>query len=192
MKYLLLAVFMFSISTISAQVRNLEVEPNHSTIGFRISIAGFTEVTGKFGDYKINIDWNDEDYAASTIASEINVKSINTGIPDRDTHLQSADFFDVATFPTITFKSDSIRKVNFSNFEVYGKFTMHGVTKNIMLPFQIIKMKGNTIGFRSRNILNRIDYGVGSEFKHTSMPDFLAKKIQIELDFWTRKRKDKK
>ena len=185
--------FLFAISlaiSANAQIRKLKVEPNHSTVGFRISISGFTAITGKFGDYKINMDWNGENITASTIDAEIQATSINTGIPDRDDHLRSADFFDVEKYPTITFKSDSIKQINHSEFIAFGKFTMHGISKNIELLFQIIKMDGNTIGFKSRAEINRLDYGVGSSFNHDSMPDFLANIIQVEIDFWTKKRKE--
>lgn len=190
MKYFLfLSALLFAIS-INAQVRKLKIEPNHSTVGFRISISGFTEVTGKFGDCKINMDWNDDDITASTINAEIQAASINTGIPDRDEHLRTADFFDVEKHPTITFVSDSIQQVNYSNYIAFGTFTMHGISKNIELPFQIVKMDGNTIGFKSRTTINRIDYGVGATFNHTSMPDFLSEDIQVLIDFWTKKRKE--
>lgn len=184
-----LSCFLFTAS-LPAQVRKLKVESNHSTIGFRISIAGFTEVTGKFGDFNIDLDWNDEEITASTIYAEIQATSINTGIPGRDEHLRTADFFEVEKFPTITFESDSIEQINYSNFIAHGKFTMHGISKNIELPFQIIKKDGNTIGFKSRASINRMDYGVGTDFVHTSMPDFLSENIQVEIDFWTKKRKE--
>lgn len=191
MKPILILALVLMTFTSNAQTRNLEVEPNHSTIGFRIPIAGFSEVTGKFTDYKIYLEWNDEDFTTSTISAEIQAGSINTGIPDRDTHLTSEDFFHIEKYPTILFISDSIQQIDFSNYLAFGKFTMHGVTENMVLPFQIIKMKGNTIGFKSRSSINRIDYGVGAGFKHTSMPDFLAKNVQVEIDFWTRKKKEK-
>ena len=181
--------FLVAIST-QAQVRKLKVEPNHSTVGFRISISGFTEVTGKFTDYEIKMDWHDENITTSTIDAEIQAASINTGIPDRDDHLRAADFFEVEKYPLITFKSDSIRQINYANYVAFGKFNMHGVSKNIELPFQIIKMDGHTIGFKSRTAISRLEYGVGAGFAHTSMPDFLAETIQVEIDFWTKKRKE--
>lgn len=190
MKQVFFLIALFISISAAAQVRNLKVEPNHSTVGFRISISGFTEVTGKFSDFEIRMDWDDEDITKSTIEAEIQATSINTGIPDRDDHLRTADFFDVEKYPTITFKSDSIRQINYSNYVAFGKFSMHGIEKNMELPFQIVKMDGNTIGFKSRTHINRIDFGVGAGFKHTSMPDFLAENIQVEIDFWTKKRKE--
>ena len=188
-KLIVCSILLLSI-TAYTQNRSLEVESNHSTIGFDISIAGFSKVTGKFTDFEIFLDWDDADSKVTEISSVIQVSSINTGIPDRDSHLISSDFFDSAAYPDITFKSDSVQKLNFSHFNVYGKLKMHGITKIIILPLQIVKQDGNTIGFKSITTINRIDYGVGSEFKHTSMPDFLANIIAVEIYFWTRKRKN--
>jgi polyisoprenoid-binding protein YceI len=67
---------------------------------------------------------------------------------------------------------------------------MHGVKKTIEFPLKITGKDGeNTIGFSSRLTLNRVDYGVGSDFKHTSMDNFLSKDIHVEIDFWTKKKK---
>ncbi|MBT8284511.1 MAG: YceI family protein [Flavobacteriaceae bacterium] len=188
-RYILIIIFSLPLCLWS-QIRKLTVEPNHSTIGFNISIAGFTQVTGKFTDYELNLDWNESSMDSSKISTVIKVKSIDTGIPDRDAHLRTADFFDEEKYPHITFESDSILQIDYSNFKAFGKFTMHGVTKDFVFPFQIVKIENNTVGIRSRTTLNRQDYGVGSEFKHSAMPDFLSDIIEVEIDFWTRKRKE--
>ena len=188
---LLLLVFLSCSVLLFAQNRELEVEPNHSTLGFRISIAGFTEVTGKFTDYNIEASIDPEDFTKSRFSADIQAASINTGIPDRDAHLASADFFDAGQFPSITFSTDSIRQVNYANFIASGQFSMHGISRPIELPFTIIKKDGNTWGIKIRTTVNRIEFGVGTSFVHSSMPDFLAKEVQVEIDFWTRKKKKK-
>ena len=190
MKFILLLLCFLMCAPTFGQDRKLQVESNHSTVGFDISIAGFSIVSGKFKEYEILLDWNDNDYTSSNIRSTIQVSSIDTGIEGRDDHLRTADFFDVEQYPTITFQSDSISRVNFSHFIAHGELTMHGKSKNIELPFQITKMDGNTIGFTSRYRLDRTEYGVGNSFQHTSMPDFLAKMIDVKIDFWTKKRKE--
>ena len=190
-QYLALLAFCLPLVCLS-QVRHLQVEPNHSTVGFAIPIAGFSEVTGKFTDYQILLDWNDEDFSKSKISATIQASSINTGIPDRDDHLRTKDFFDVEKFPTITFESDSIHQIDFSHFLAYGKFSMHGLTKEIVLPFSVVKMDGNTIGFRSVTSLSRLEYAIGTEFNHTSMPDFLSDQINVKINFWTKKIKAEK
>ncbi|MBT8280996.1 MAG: YceI family protein [Muriicola sp.] len=190
MKHFILILVFCIPMCIWAQTKKLMVEPNHSTIGFKISIAGFSQVSGKFTDYDLFLDWNEQNMDSSKISTMIRVKSINTGIADRDAHLRTADFFDEERYPQITFESDSIRQINYSNFEAYGKFFMHGVTKEFVFPFQIVKIENNTIGIKARTTINRQDFGVGSEFKHSAMPDFLSDHIEVEIDFWTKRRKE--
>ena len=187
---LLLGAFFYVQTTavISAQTTQLVVEPNHSSVGFSIPIAGFTRVTGKFNDIAINLDYVNEDITQSTVEAIIQAASINTGISGRDDHLRTADFFDVEKYPTITFKSSKIFPYEGKYFAL-GAFSMHGVTKEVVLPFEIVKTDGNTIGFRIRTQLNRLDYGIATDFKHTAMPDFLGDVIDVEIDFWTKKKK---
>lgn len=190
MKPFILTLLILAPACIWTQTKRLAVEPNHSTIGFNVSIAGFTQVTGKFTDYELNLDWNESNTDSIKISTAIKVNSINTGIPERDAHLRTADFFDADNFPLITFESDSIQKIDYSNYNAYGKLTLHGTTRYFVFPFQIVKIENNTVGVRSRTTINRKDFGVGSDFEHSAMPDFLSDIIEVEIDFWTRKRKD--
>lgn len=172
--------------------RWLTVEPNHSTIGFRVPISGgVTLVTGKFTDFDLELELVNEDWTQSKATFTIEAESINTGIPDRDQHLRSADFFEVEQYPTITFVSTAIQRIDDSHYEATGTFSMHGVSKEITLPFEILGYDGKSIGIQIRTQLNRIDYGVGSNFKHTTTPNFLAKKIEVEINFWTKRDKRK-
>lgn len=172
--------------------RWLTVEPNHSTIGFRVPISGgVTLVTGKFTDFDLELHLVNEDWTQSEASFSIQATSINTGIPDRDQHLRSADFFEVEKYPTITFTSKAIKRIDDSHYEAKGIFSMHGVSKEITLPFEITGYDGKSIGVQIRTKLNRIDYGVGSNFKHTTTPNFLAKEIEVEINFWTKRDKRK-
>ena len=172
--------------------KELTVEANHSTVQFIVPIAnGITRVTGKFTDYNIDLDFVDNDLSQSSISAIIQVKSINTGISARDEHLRTADFFDVEKYPEISFISERIIAAG-DSYRVYGKFTMHGVTKDINFSIMPTGKSGeNTFGFSSRLVINRVDYGVGADFKHSSIENFLADEINIEIDFWTKKRKTK-
>ena len=173
-----------------AQTLLLTAEPNHSTVGFSISIAGFTRVTGKFTDFDLELDWNMHHPDSSSLVARIRTASILTGIPDRDEHLRSADFLHAEAYPEILFASDSVRRIDFSNYRAFGKLTVRGITRNYILPLRVNNIQEYTIGFSSRTRLNRTEFGVGTEFEHTAMPDFLADEVDIELDFWTRKRKE--
>ncbi|MEZ4795845.1 MAG: YceI family protein [Flavobacteriaceae bacterium] len=187
---LVLTMFITSYKADDTETRPLTVESNHSTVQFIVPISnGITRVTGKFNEYSIDIDYNDEDFTQSTISATIKVESIDTGIDARDDHLLTVDFFDVEQFPEITFISEEIIKKD-DSFLIKGKFTMHGVSKTIEFPLIITGKEGeNTIGFSSRLTLNRVDYGVGADFKHSSMENFLSEDIHVEIDFWTKKKK---
>lgn len=192
--YLLVILVFGSMSFNYAQteIRKLTAETNHSSLLFSVPIAnGITRITGKFNDYIIDIDLVDNDWTKSTISAIIKAESIDTGIDGRDEHLRTSDFFDVSTFPEILFKSERIIKTE-NGYSAFGNFTMHGVTKMIEFPFVLTGEDGEyTIGISSRLTLNRITYGVGSDFKHTSIDNFLGEDISVEIDFWTKQRKEK-
>lgn len=188
--FLSLSLILVSFKSDQSTNRPLTVESNHSTIQFVVPISnGITRITGKFNDYSIDIDYNDTDFTKSAISVAIQATSVDTGIDARDDHLRTADFFDVEQFPEITFISDSIKQQG-DSFLVSGTFAMHGVSKSIEIPLKITGKAGeNTIGFSSRLTLNRIVYGVGADFKHSTMENFLSEEIQVEIDFWTKKKK---
>ena len=192
---LLLAISVTLLSFIGnpVEIRKLTAETNHSTLLFSVPISnGITRITGKFNEYTIDLDYVDEDFTKSTLPATIKVESIDTGISGRDEHLRSADFFNTEVYPEISFSSKRIEKTE-QGYIAIGEFSMHGVTKEIELPFVITGVDGeNTIGISSRLSIDRTDYGVGNDFKHTAIENFISNKIDVEIDFWTKKRKTPK
>lgn len=181
-------ILPFMLSVAVAQTVKLEAETNHSTVEFFVPISsGLTKISGKFTDYRILIDFNDSSLLKSAIVVKINPASINTGIPARDEDLKSADFFDVAKFPEVTFTSQRIEK-NGDHFLLTGKLTLHGVVKEIVIPFRVTGVSKNyVIGFSGAFNLKRSDYGIGTSWKHTTDDKFIADDIEVHIDFWTRK-----
>ena len=114
----------------------------------------------------------------SKIEAIIQVSSINTGIPDRDKDLQSDTFFDSANHPEIRFESEEI-VTDGEGYIARGSFTMRGVSRQVEIPFKKVYEEGNTIGISARWQLNRVEYGVGADFNHTSMPDFHFRRLLI-------------
>lgn len=171
----------------------LVAETNHSTIQFSVPISnGLTRITGKFNEFTIDVELVDNDITKSRIIAAINVNSINTGIPSRDEDLKTADFFDATKFPKIKFISDRIVKTA-EGFLMTGQFEMHGVTKSMKLPFTITGQSDNGVmGFSSRSSLKRSDFNVGTEFRHTSEDNFIGDEIGVDIDFWTKKPKEKR
>jgi polyisoprenoid-binding protein YceI len=136
----------------------------HSTVGFQIRHI-FTNVGGTFREFEGTIDVDRAKPSASAVAFTIQAASIDTREPKRDAHLRSADFFDVATFPTITFKSTSVTPKGGDLYEVGGQLTMHGVTKSVTLPVRFLgegkdPWGHEKMGFELETTLNRKDYGI--------------------------------
>jgi len=143
-----------------------ELDPAHSTIGFAIRHMMISTVRGQFRTFtgKATGDPKTPDKAA--IEASIDAASIDTANEKRDGHLKSPDFFDVAKFPTITFKSKSIAAAGAGKAKVTGDLTLHGVTKEVVLevegPTQVIKdPMGNTrAGAHATAKINRKDFGI--------------------------------
>jgi len=188
----LLAVLLFSTVT-AAQVntaRQYPIDTNHSTVGFSVSIMdGLSRVNGKFTDFTVTLTNDEKDITKSSVNVVIKAASINTGIPARDTHLRSADFFDAEKYPEITFQSKRIEKKGKQLFAL-GAFTMHGVSKEITLPFQITGVnkdpasKKMNLGYSARIVLNRRDFGIN--WTHPKVPNFVGDNVEIEINLITR------
>ncbi len=168
---------------------DFKVEPNHSTVGFSVSIAGLTKVTGKFTAFSTAITYNEKEFTHSAVLCSIKVSSIDTGIDGRDKDLQGEEFFKAAEHPYIVFKSKRIEK-NDNGFAAIGDLTMRGVTKEIALPFIIGESKMDDgrkiLGISAQTKINRQDFDVGVNWKHTLIPNFIGDEISVEIDMWTR------
>jgi len=188
----ILATFLFFISFIPQGKDNAgqyPIDTNHSTIGFSVSImGGLSKVTGKFTDFTVNLKHDEEDITKSSVSVVIKVMSINTGHTDRDNHLRTADFFDVEKYPDITFQSNRIEKKGQQLLAV-GTLTMHGVSKEIELPFTFAstvaridldpKTKKKRYGYTTRLTLNRRDFGV---YWEKAVPNFVSDEVEIEIN----------
>jgi polyisoprenoid-binding protein YceI len=95
-----------------------------------------SNVRGQFKKFSATVKANERDLTESTIEATIDAASIDTGNTKRDDHLRSADFFDVAKYPTITFKSRKITPNGEGKWKVAGDLTMHGVTKEVVLDVE--------------------------------------------------------
>jgi polyisoprenoid-binding protein YceI len=182
-----------------AQAQTLDtvkVEPNHSTIGFVVPIAGgITKVTGKFTDFKVTLSWQEpiaknSDLTKCSINAAIKAASINTGNGDRDKDLQGAQFFDVQNHSEITFQSKQVKK-NGKDYLLVGDLTMRGKIKTVELPVVLTGVSptedGRPVwGFSTRLKLNRKEFGIGMDWVHSAIPNFIGDEITVEIDLWTR------
>ncbi|MGE0494704.1 MAG: YceI family protein [Vulcanimicrobiota bacterium] len=166
-----LMTLLLSTTLAWAEARTYQVDSAHSSVAFTVTHLQLSEVEGRFDDFDGKIVWDDANPANSKIEWTVKATSVNTGAAKRDEHLRSKDFFDVATYPELSFKSTSVRKLSGSKYEVKGDMTIHGVTKSISVPVEIkgpIDAFGDgkmSIGFKSSFKLNRIEYKVGDGWK---------------------------
>ena len=140
-----------------------EVDPDHSGVTFTIRhFVG--NVPGRFNDFDGTVRYDRENPAASSVELTIRVASVDTGNDDRDSHLRSADFFDVERFPTMTFTGVSAEARDADTVEVTGDLTLHGVTRRIAVPVAVLGTvrgpRGEKAGFEVAFTLRREDYGI--------------------------------
>jgi polyisoprenoid-binding protein YceI len=160
--------------------------PSHSTIGFSVHQYLGTTV-GKFTKFEGNIDVDRDHPERSSVMARIDVRSINTGIAKRDDHLRSADFFNVAKYPEITFKSHTVRRTGENSADIIGDLTMHGVTKPIALQVKLVSpISGDTKRTRwtvTTEPLKRRDFGLmfgGTTESVSGIGQTVAINIEIE------------
>jgi polyisoprenoid-binding protein YceI len=140
------------------------IDKSHSSIQFSVRHMVISKVKGEFGEYAGTVLYDAGDITKSSADVTFKVASIDTKDEKRDEHLRSPDFFDAATHPEITFKSKRVEKSDDGTVLV-GDLTMHGVTKEISMPFEVTGVItdpwGNTrMGASAKLKLNRQDYGV--------------------------------
>jgi polyisoprenoid-binding protein YceI len=139
------------------------IDPAHCHIGFSIRHLVINSIRGRFTDYTGAIVFDEQDVSKSSVEITIKAESINTDVKPRDEHLRGSDFFDVAKYPDITFKSTRVEKRG-AGYVAIGIFTMHGVSKEIALPFKVngkSNFQGEThLGIEASLTINRRDFGM--------------------------------
>jgi polyisoprenoid-binding protein YceI len=160
-----LTIFALALPAL-ATAATWTIDPDHSNIGFKVKHLMVSNVKGNFEKHNGTVDINDKDITKSKVEVTIDTNSINTGVQKRDEHLRSADFFDVAKFPTMTFVSKKVAKAGKDKLKVTGDLTLHGVTKEVVLnvegPSKESKDPWGNIrkGATATATINRKDFGL--------------------------------
>lgn len=139
-----------------------KIDPAHTTVGFSVRHLGLNDVHGLFREFEGTVVLDGPKITSAN--GTIQVKSVDTGVQKRDDHLRTADFFDAANHPTITFKTKRVESAG-GQAVMIADFTMRGVTKEIRLPTTLsgpIKdpWGAQRIGVQAKAKLNRKDYGI--------------------------------
>ena len=141
------------------------LDPSHSEIVFKVKHLMVTNISGSFKSFTVSAETAGEDFTDGTATFSAETASVNTNSEQRDEHLKSADFFDVANFPTIDFKCSKLEKVSGDDYSLSGDLTMKGVTHPVKLAVEFGGVAkdpwGNTkAGFSITGKLNRKDFGL--------------------------------
>ena len=168
LKKTLLAASLSTVLTIpaAAATSTWQIDPAHTAAGFAVKHLMISTVRGQFKGVTGTVTWDDQDLSKSSIDVTIDANTVDTTEPMRDKDLKSDKFFDVAKYPTITFKSKKIENVSAGKLKVTGDLTIHGVTKEVVLdvegPSNAVKDPwGNTrVAASATTKVNRQDYGV--------------------------------
>lgn len=165
MKFKSFALAILAAAALPLFADTYNIDKQHSEASFQVRHF-VTQVRGKFDDFSGAVNIVPGKPAESSVEFHIKAASINTGVADRDNHLRSVDFFDVANFPEITFKSTSIKPgAAKDTYDVTGDLTMHGITKRVTLAVTHLGTVndpwGNLrAGFSLETTLNRQEYGI--------------------------------
>jgi polyisoprenoid-binding protein YceI len=142
-----------------------QIDPAHSAAQFAVRHMMVSTVRGEMGKVTGTVNIDESDLTKSSVEATIDASGINTREPKRDDHLRSPEFLDTAKYPTITFKSTKISKMD-DHYQVAGDLTLHGVTKPIVLDVSgaatpIKDPMGNMkLGGSATTRINRQDFGV--------------------------------
>lgn len=172
----------------SAQTSTWKIDPAHSGVEFRILHLGVSHVTGALHGVSGVVHLDDKELTHSTVEASIDAASVNTNEAKRDEHLKTPEFFNVAQFPTLTFKSTSLSKDG-GKLKMTGDLTLAGVTKPVTLMLdgpaapQVNPMSKATIsGFSATGTLSRKDFNFGQKYGPPILGDEVTFTIDIEMD----------
>ena len=167
------------------------VDPVHSHVGFSVRHMMVTTVRGTFTTYSGTFELDPNDFTKSKISGEIEVASVDTKNADRDNHLRTNEFFDVANHPKITFTSTKIDK-NGDDYVVHGDLTLRGVTKSIALDAEFAGVSKNAygqtiIGVSAHGTISREEFGVkyGNALLETGGVA-IGDKVKLEIEVQAR------
>jgi polyisoprenoid-binding protein YceI len=165
MKKLLASLAALAPALALAAPSTWTIDPPHSAAGFAVKHLVISTVRGEFTKLSGTIALDDKDVTRSTVEATVEVSSIDTRVADRDAHLKSPDFFDVAKYPTITFRSTRVAKAGEGKLQITGDLTLHGVKRPVTLEATTspeVKGPGGELrrGFAATGKISRQDFGL--------------------------------
>lgn len=168
LKYLAIAgLFGAALSAQAAPV-TYKLDPGHTMVLFSWNHFGYSNPTADLGLGEGSLVFDEQHPARSSVDVTLPLANLDTHVPALDKHLKEADFFDADKYPTVTFKSTSVKPLGKNRFSVTGNLTVHGVTRPVVLSATLNKVgphpmtKAQAIGFDATASIKRSDFGVGA------------------------------
>jgi polyisoprenoid-binding protein YceI len=158
--------FVFLASPLYAQTTVWQIDPQHTSAQFAVSHMKTSTVRGRFDKTTGTVKWDGRDFASASVEIVADVASIDTGVPERDAHLRTADFLLVEKYPTITFKSVRIEPSSPGRLRMTGNLAIRGVTKSVVFdivgPSEPVKGPDGEIrvGASATATIDRRDFGL--------------------------------
>jgi len=163
------------------------IDPTHTRLGFVARHAMVTKVRGSFTDFAGSLTLNGANPADSSATVTVQMASVDSGTTDRDAHLKSADFFDVETYPTMSFASTGVKQTDGDEFVLLGDLTIKDVTRPVEIEVELDGIVtdpfGNTrAGFEGEAEISRKDFGLTWNVPLDAGGVLVSDKIKIQLD----------
>lgn len=170
------------------------IDPAHSSVGFSARHLGLSKVRGSFTRFSGEVDGDPSDLMTASGRFVVEMDSVDTGSPDRDAHLKSADFFDVEKYPTMTFVSKAVSK-NSDGYKVVGDLTIKDATREVSLDLEpggeTVDPYGNRkVGGTLTGSINRSDWGLTWNVPLDSGGWLVSEKIGLEIDLQVAENKE--
>lgn len=186
MKHFLL-VLAIGVASLSVNAQTWTLDKSHAKLGFEVTHLMVSSVDGSFKNFDVKVTSSKDDFTDARVELTADAASIYTDNDKRDEHLRSADFFDAAKYPTLTFKSTSLTKKSDNKYALVGDLTMHGVTKPVTLE---ATLNGTTVhpyskktiaGFKVTGAFKRSDFEIGKGTPGAVVSDEVRLNTNLEL-----------
>ena len=187
MKKAAIILSVFFLATAFTTVAVWKNDKAHSQLAFTVTHLGVSDVSGTFNDFDVEVQSSKPDFSDASFTLSAKTASIDTRVEMRDNHLKSADFFDAAKHPEITFKSTGIKNVGKDKYKLSGDLTLKGITKPVVLDLLyrgVIEnpmSKKPTAGFQLSGTIKRSDYALGNGFPAPMISDEVIIKADSEF-----------
>jgi polyisoprenoid-binding protein YceI len=188
MVWALAAALVLGAGTMAAQAHDWAIDKSHSEADFSVKHMGISTVHGSFRGVTGVVKFEAGNPKVWSVEATVDVNTVDTGVAPRDQALKSPEFFDVAKYPTMTFKSTSVKPAG-SGFTITGDLTLHGVTKPVTLDLEpvgdeAVGMDAKSVhrGFTATTTINRQDFGLTWNGTLKSGEAVVGNEVKIELD----------